>query len=538
MIRGMGASAGSPRRLLFVLLIACVALAAPAAGNAVAAGVVPTDKGPVRGDESGAVKQYLGIPYAEPPVGDLRWRAPQAPDRWRTPRDATEFANHCPQTASPFGFESDTEDCLYLNVYAPDIRGRGRKDLPVMVWFHGGGLTVGLSDDYDPARLVQRGVVVVTVNYRLGYLGFLAHPALSAESPGGASGNYGLMDQQASLRWVERNIKKFGGDADNVTIFGQSAGGLSVQSHLASPKSAGLFDRAISQSGAYSTSTPTLAEAETAGESAAVNAGCGSDQTAACLRALPVSALLAAQPEIPGALGPNVDGDVLTQSIGAAFESGEFNRVPVIEGSTHDEFTIFTALFVEPLIGGGVPDAFYPIVVGIFASTLGLDASGADIAAQYPLSDYPGVLQAISAIGTDAVFACPARRVAGDLSEHVPTYQYELDDPNVPQIFLPEPTSFPFGSYHAADVLYLFDSTLRGGHAPFNADQESLADAMVSYWGRFARVGSPNRAGLPAWPAYTTATDKHLSLVPPTPVAAGGFADEHKCDFWDSQAGA
>jgi len=536
MIRGAFAGYGSLRKLLVVLLVACVAPAAFMAAGASAAGVVPTDKGPVRGIETGAVKKYLGIPYAAPPVGDLRWRAPQSPDRWRTPRDASQFGPHCAQTASPFGFESDSEDCLYLNVFAPNIRGRAHKDMPVMVWLHGGGLTVGESDDYDPTRLVQRGVIVVTVNYRLGYLGFLAHPALSAESSSGASGNYGLMDQQASLRWVERNIKKFGGDADNVTIFGQSAGGLSVHAHLASPKSAGLFDRAISQSGAYDIGTPSLAEAEASGESVAVNAGCGSDQTAACLRALPVQSLLAVQPEIAGELAPNVDDDVLPQPIGPAIESGQFNRVPVIEGSTHDEFTIFTALFVEPLVGPNPPSFFYPVIVGVLASTLGLNASGPDIVAQYPLGDYPGVLPAISAIATDAIFACPARRTAGELSEHVPTWQYELNDPDAPQIFVP-PTSYPFGSYHAADVLYLFDSPLRGGHAPFDADQEALAATMVTYWGRFARAGSPNRTGVPDWPNYTTATDTAMSFVPPTPEPTTDFSDDHKCGFWDAHTG-
>ena len=230
---------------LLCSLGAYVALAALLATGASAKGVVPTDKGPVRGSRHPTVSKYLGIPYAAPPVGDLRWRPPQAPARWQGPRDATAFANHCPQEASPFGFASDTEDCLYLNVFTPNKHaagpGRGHdksKERPVMVWLHGGGLTVGESDDYDPTRLVQQGVVVVTVNYRLGYLGFLAHPALSAESGGTGSGNYGLMDQQAALRWVQRNIGRFGGDGDNVTIFGQSAGGLSVHSHLVSPRSA------------------------------------------------------------------------------------------------------------------------------------------------------------------------------------------------------------------------------------------------------------------------------------------------------------
>ncbi len=513
--------------------------------TASAHGVVRTDRGPVRGVETPASSKYLGIPYAAPPVGDLRWRPPQAPARWSRPLAATSFANHCAQTASPFGFQSSTEDCLYLNVFTPGKhdRARARKhrrdrrsdDLPVMVWLHGGGLTVGESDDYDPTRLVRQGVIVVTVNYRLGYLGFLAHPALSAESGGRGSGNYGLMDQQAALRWVHRNIERFGGDDDRVTIFGQSAGGLSVHSHLASPRSKGLFDRAIVQSGAYTTSLPSQAAAETTGEAAARDLGCP-DQTITCLRATPVETILAVQPEIAGAILPNVDGTVLTESIGAAFESGNFNRVPVIEGSTHDEFTIFEVLYVESMVGP-VSAFLYPIVVGILADTLGLAPTAEQILAQYPVTDYPSPGLAISAIGTDAIFACPGRRAAGTLSKFVRTYQYELDDPDAPQIFV-GPGSIPFGSYHAADVLYLFDSDQRGGHAPFSADQEALAAAMVGYWARFASKGSPNRNGLPQWPGYTVAGDTHMSLEPPTPQARTGFAAAHKCAFWDSFTGS
>jgi para-nitrobenzyl esterase len=535
----MNGTAGAQWRSLWRSLVGSLAayavLAALLPAAASAAGVVPTDNGPVRGVETQAAKKYLGIPYAAPPVGHLRWRAPQAPARWHGPRDASRFGNHCPQTASPFGFESKTEDCLYLNVFTPNRGGRGHaKDLPVMVWFHGGGLTVGESDDYDPTRLVQQGVAVVTVNYRLGYLGFLAHPALSAESGNGGSGNYGLMDQQAALRWVQGNIKKFGGDADNVTIFGQSAGGLSVHAHLASPRSAGLFDRAVVQSGAYAAEIPSLAAAESSGTAIAQDLGCP-DQSAACLRSAQVETILAVQPEIAGAIVPNIDGNVLTRSIGSAIDSGQFNRVPVIEGSTHDEFTIFTALYVVPLISD-IPLLFYEAVVGVFASTLGLDATGTAIVAEYPLSDYSNGFLALSAIGTDAIFACPSRRAARSLAQFVPTYSYELDDPDVPQIFVP-PASFPFGSYHAADVLYLFDSELRGGHAPFTADQEALAGAIVGYWTQFAQTGAPSRPGLPQWPAYTPANDKHMSLEPLAPRAEADFAAEHKCDFWDSHAG-
>src|SRR5216684_4493519 len=279
------------------LSFAAVAIAASAATAEEREPAVATSDGRVRGTSSDGVDRFLGIPYGAPPVGNLRWRPPQPHGRWRGVRDATAFANHCPQLVSPFGLASTTEDCLYLNVFRPardDQEGDEGDDegddeghegrLPVMVWIHGGALLVGESDDYDPVRLVRHGVIVVTINYRLGVLGFVAHPALTAESPDHASGNYGLMDQQAALRWVRRNIRSFGGDPSRVTIFGESAGGLSVHSHLASPLSAGLFHRAIVESGAYSLTQPSLSQAEAQGQALADHVGC-TDQTAECLRA-------------------------------------------------------------------------------------------------------------------------------------------------------------------------------------------------------------------------------------------------------------
>jgi para-nitrobenzyl esterase len=525
----------SVRGLLACLLTALAMVAGGLSATASAAGVVPTDRGPVRGVETAAMKQYLGIPYAAPPVGALRWRAPRPAARWHGPLDASHFANHCPQVESPFGSASTTEDCLYLNVYTPN-RGPGKghaKNLPVMVWIHGGGLTVGESDDYDPTRLVQQGRVVVTLNYRLGLLGFLAHPALSGETPDKTSGNYGFMDQQAALAWVKRNIRKFGGDAGDVTIFGQSAGGLSVHAQMVSPLAAGLFHRAIAQSGAYALSLPSLAASETAGATVADDAACR-DQSAACLRSASVDTLLKIQPGEGLPTIPNVDGRVLPQSIGAAFESGQFNRVPVIEGSTHDEFTIFAAINVEFMLGN-LPPILYPFVVGIFTSTLGLDADPAAIVARYPIGNYgSNVGAALGAIGTDAIFACPGRRAAQALSQYVPTWAYEFNDPNAPQPFVP-PASFPYKAYHASELAYLFDSTTLGGHAPFTADQEQLAATMVRYWTQFAEAGDPNSPGTPAWPAYTVANDTYQSLVPPTPHPVTGFAADHQCAFWDAQ---
>jgi len=520
------------RRRFVVVSMAC-ALAAAVLASAASAGVVPTDKGPVRGTETPAMHEYLGIPYAAPPVGEQRWRPPQPVRRWHGPRDASSFGNHCPQPASPFGRASTTEDCLYLNVFTPN-RGPGRghtKNLPVMVWIHGGGFTVGESDEYDPAKLVQKGTVVVTLNYRLGYLGFLAHPALAAGD--GSSGDYGLMDQQAALRWVQRNIAKFGGDPGDLTIFGESAGGLSVHAQLVSPLAAGLFEHAIAQSGAYALNLPSLDAAESAGRGVAVDVGCPA-QTAACLRHAPVEALLGAQPTTDGTLVPNVDGNVLPQSIGPALRSGQFNRVPVIEGTTKDEFTIFAALNVE-FVFGQFPPALYPLVLGILLPALGSHANAAAVAAEYPVASYGNnVGRAIGAVGTDMTFACPGRQAAQALSQYVPTYAYEFADRNAPQLFVP-PASFPYDAYHGSEIQYLFDIPNQTGAAGLNSDQERLADTMRTYWTQFGATGNPNAPQVPSWPAYTTANDLYMSLVPPTPRVESSFATAHHCAFWGAQ---
>src|ERR1700733_5017563 len=298
-----------------------------------------TFDGPVRGTVSAAgVREFLGIPYAAAPVGNLRWRPPVPHAPWFQTLNATQFANHCPQPASPFGIESTTEDCLFLNVFTEDTSDF-RQLRPVMVWIHGGALVTGESNDYDPTVMVQDGVIVVTINYRLGALGFLAHPALASDPS--SAGDYGLMDQQLAMRWVRDNIVFFGGDPFNITIFGESAGGLSVFSQLTSPSAANLFQKAIIESGAYNLSTQTLATAEAAGATFATATGCGS-QTAACLRALPVPAILAS--ENPAGYTPNIDGDFLPLSLNAALATGQFNRVPVIHGSNHDEWRLFTAI--------------------------------------------------------------------------------------------------------------------------------------------------------------------------------------------------
>jgi para-nitrobenzyl esterase len=483
--------------------------------------VVSTAEGQVRGQRTGNVYEFLGIPYAAPPVGPLRWRPPQPAAHWHGIRAAARFAPHCPQPIGFFGRVSLSENCLYLNVFVP-ARHR-RSGLPVMVWIHGGALIGGESDDFDPHGLVSNGVIVVTINYRLGALGFLAHPAL-ADHPGGPDGDYGLLDQQAALRWVQRNIARFGGDPRNVTIFGESAGGLSTLSQVASPAARGLFSRAIVESGSYNLTQASLASAEAAGQAFAAQAGC-SDQTAACLRSLPVSTILAN--ENAGGYTPNINSEVLPQSLKTAFATGDFNRVPVINGTNHDEWRLFVAL--SELEGNPVTAANYQSMI---SATLGVPATAAAvIAAEYPLSAYPSPAVALGAVGTDAIFACPALTIDQTVSKFVPTWAYEFNDENAPENFLP-PVSFPYGAAHASEIQYLMDLSTVAFPGTLSSQQQQLATIMKSYWTNFAKRGFPSSFGIPFWPHFNDVTQQMQSLVPPTPQTEINFAASHKCAFW------
>jgi len=486
-----------------------------------------TANGPVRGAANGAVDEFLGIPYAAPPVGALRWQPPQPAASWQGVRDATRFAPHCPQSPSPFGQGSTSEDCLYLNVFTPSHAHDG-SHFPVMVWIHGGALVTGESDDYDPTALVEDGVTVVTINYRLGALGFLAHPALADAN--GQSGDYGLMDQQAALRWVRANIASFGGNARDVTVFGESAGGLSTLSQVASPQAKGLFERAIVESGAYNLSQAPLATAEAAGEAFAANAGCAS-QTAACLRSLPVSTILASQNA--GGYTPNINTEVLPQTLGTAFATGNFNRVPIINGTNHDEWRLFVAL--SELEGNPVTAANYQSQI---SATLGVPAPvAAIIAARYPLTAFPSPSVALGAVGTDAIFACPAQFVDQSVSRFVPTFAYEFNDENAPQNFLP-PVSFPYGAAHASEIQYLFGLPTAVFPGTLSAQQQQLAAVMKGYWTNFAKRGFPSSFGAPFWPLFSSLTQATQSLVPPAPRTETDFASTHNCAFWTALAGA
>jgi para-nitrobenzyl esterase len=487
--------------------------------------VAVTQSGSVRGRLAGGIDEFLGIPYAAPPTGNLRWRAPEPPARWRGVRAATAFGPHCPQSGSPFGVASTSEDCLFLNVFTPAGASRARH--PVMVWIHGGALVAGESDDFDPAGLVRRGVTVVTINYRLGALGFLADSALAG--PSGAAGDYGLMDQQAALRWVRANISRFGGDPRDVTLFGESAGGLSVLSQLVSPGAAGLFQRAIVESGSYDPGQAPLASAEGEGAAFAAKVGCGTQPspaaTAACLRAVPVPTLL--NDQNLGGYTPNVDGLVLTQSIVTALQAGQFHRVPVIMGTNHDEWRLFIGL--DHLLGApAVTAASYQAQI---QGTAGVSAAvAAQVAARYPLSGFASPSVALGAVGTDATFACSALNEESLLSKFTPTFAYEFNDENAPERFLGS-AGFPYGAAHDSETQYLFRLTT-AVPGTLTAAQQVLAGQMQGYWTSQAKHGRPATAGQPAWPAFTAGGQRVLSLDEPAPAAETSFAAEHNCAFW------
>lgn len=528
----------SQHRQQFVLslsiLFAAVFFAMPQGLHAQARNPIAfTFNGPVRGTVSSAgIREFLGIPYAAAPVGNLRWRPPVAHAPWFAPLEATQFANHCPQPPSPFGVASITEDCLFLNVFTPDHDDFFRLR-PVMVWIHGGALVFGESNDYDSTGLVNDGVIVVTINYRLGALGFLAHPAFAAEttdpdhdhdSDANSAGNYGLMDQQAALRWVRDNIFFFGGDPQNVTIFGESAGGLSVFSQLESPSAAGLFHKAIIESGAYNLNTQSLATAEAAGSAFASATGCSS-QTAACLRALPVTTILAN--ENFAGYTPNIDGEFLPLSLGTALATGQFHHVPVIQGSNHDEWRLFTALDFDLL---GAPIANNKTAYETALATL-VGPGAPFVAAQYPLASFPSADIAFASAGTDVVFACPALAADLSMSQFVPLATYEFNDENAPQDFLP-PVTFPYAAAHASELQYLFNLPITIPRPPLNAAQLQLSATMQHYWTNFAKSGSPNGSGAPPWPNFNPLAGNFQSLVPPSPSQENNFATAHHCAFW------
>lgn len=524
-LRGRRSVRSSIRASTYAVLVAVLLLVSIAPCSASGStGIVITQNGLVRGIQNSAIDQFLGIPYAAPPIGKLRWLPPQPHGSWRGVLNAANFGSVCTQKGSQSEEVIGSEDCLFLNVYRPHPRffsypGR----LPVMVWIHGGGLAI-LSGAFDgpPALLNGGNVIIVSMNYRLGTLGFYAHPAIDAE--GHLNADYGLMDQQFALRWVRANIAGFGGDPNRITIFGTSAGALSVYSQLASPTAAGLFQRAISQSGSYQglasyqTAIVPISTAETAGVAFAQKFGC---TTAKCLRNIPAPKLVAAQ---PGDFYPIIDGTVLRQKPFDAFASGRFNRVPVIAGMSHDDYRFVVA--IEYDFGPGpLTAAQYPAAIANLLYLPPSDPLVATVLDLYPLSNYAGPSIALGAAGTDRVDACPALIGDNALSQYTPTYAYEFSDETAPSFF-DRPVSFPLGAYHSSEVLYLLRTNL------LNGAQLQLSKTWIGYWTQFSARGNPNLSGAPSWPRFQAASQQVQSILLPGPETIHDFASDHKCSFW------
>jgi para-nitrobenzyl esterase len=506
--------------------------ASPANRAAPDPALVQTAAGPVRGIVAEDHRFFGGLPYAAPPVGPLRWQPPAPARPWNEERDATRLGPRCLQDASDLEMGRQTdEDCLTLNVWTPPP-SQESSPLPVMVWIHGGSFINGSGGIYDSRWLTSRGgVIVVTLNYRLGTMGFLAHPALG---PAGAVGNYGLSDQQAALRWVRDNISSFGGDPDRVTVAGESAGGMSVCDHLVAPESQGLFRAAIIQS-APCQAQVGLADAERISIDYAREAGCPDPASVAdCLRGLPADRLR--DPVRYYRLGdealsgPVTGTTVLPVDPMAAFARGEAARVPVAIGSNRDEFTLFMAL--EYLRGRQLAPAGYPKAL---ADAFGPDA--ASVADHYPLGSYDGSAPlAYSAAVTDGMFACVDDRIAREMGRTGPVYAYEFTDRQAPT---PDPfrtLPFPVGASHSLELRYLFDV---GGAPALTPAQQELSNQMIDYWSNFVRTGDPAAEGQPAWPEFghDPAAENRLSLHPDGVSVVTDFDQIHQCPFWASLKG-
>ncbi|MDY0977192.1 carboxylesterase family protein [Massilia sp. CFBP9012] len=519
-----------PRGILAACTVA-IGLVAALPSHAQEPVPVATASGPVIGATLRGIESWLGIPYAAPPVGPLRWQPPQPVKPWTTPIKANTLPSSCAQNADlgVFARAGGSEDCLYLNVHRSANAARSGQKLPVFVWIHGGALQVGQGGDYDPGKLATRGkAVVVTLNYRLGVFGFLAHPALDGE--GHDFANYGLLDQQTALRWVQRNISAFGGDPANVTIAGESSGGNSVMAHIAAPKSAGLFHHVVAMSGGgIMARHPTfgaprpLDVAREIGIGFAKAVGCERGG-AACMRALPTKRILDAQQ--PYALNEFViDGKVLPVHPSDAYRTGRVNRVTLVNGSTRDEGTFFVAL-PELLTGKALTDGEYPVwLERQYGAALALK-----VMREYPLANYNSPSEAFAASATDSMFACAGRAMSRALADKMPVYAYEFSDRTAPSYV--GATTFPLMAAHTYELAYVFPGFRGGGDAQvlLNPLQEKLSDEMVDYFANLASL--PGSAG--NWPRFDPAKDNVMTFVlPHARVISGQFADTHHCAFWD-----
>ena len=484
---------------------------------------VEIDSGILEGVSTGTaapVIAFRGIPYAASPAGAFRWKPPRSPAAWTGVRRASEAGPACPQpdrdsvnfrrlTAAlggdpawvpPLGPTS--EDCLSLNVFTARLGASGRR--PVMVWLHGGANRTGSGKD-EASVLARDGVVVVTLNYRLGVLGFLAHPELSRESPNASSGNYGLLDQIEALRWIHRNIAAFGGDPHRVTLFGHSAGGDSLAQLLASPLAGGLFHRAIIQSGGLGTSRPR-SEMEAEGLRIATRLAVPPEDPLPALRAMPVARLLEAT---NGPFDAVADGWVVPVPGPGALATGQ--ALPLLVGATTDEATVFALPRDLKSYRAAIEEAG--------------PAWTQRVSALYPAADDEQAVAALTRLMTDRDFICPARYVAA--RRRAPTWLYLFSAPatnGAPGARL--------GAFHGADVRLLFNLTYG---VPQGETGWKLGEAMRGYWTHFAANGDPNTPGLPPWPRYEQSRPQHLELAGPIRARPGPAGPN--CDLFDEMWG-
>jgi para-nitrobenzyl esterase len=523
-----GTTWGSACLLAWVLVV--LPTQAPAACASADPETVCTDSGAVRGVATGTVRAFKGIPYAEPPVGLLRFRPPQPAEPWDGVRGADNFGPPCPQIAADKTVIG-SEDCLTINIWTPARPSAA--PLPVMVWLTGGGNhslsgagTPGFGGvTYDGGLMVERGgVVFVTYNPRLGVLGFLAHPALDAERPERISGNYGSLDQIAMLQWVKRNIRAFGGDPDRVFVFGTSAGGGNICALMTAPLAQGLFHGAAMHSSVPAAcEMQTLADVEQrTGVEVAAKTGCAAvSDIAACLRGKSVAEIVSALPGtftvFPRVYGPNVDGHVFPEQPIKLIEAKRYRPIPVIIGTTADE----TMQFVNAA-GPATDQASYAAAVEKVFGAGPRDA----ILAHYPASAFATPRAAFVAATTDGEFTCVARRVARTLAaaQREPVYRYFFT-----HVLENDPVLKANGAVHTVEHPFFFP--FAGKYVPTDVERK-LQDAMVLYWSRMARTGDPNGEGTPAWSRVDAASDPYMELA--TPPAGKQGLRAAQCDFWDS----
>jgi para-nitrobenzyl esterase len=491
-------------------IVALAAAFAFLAGSALADPQVKIEQGALSGAVDGGISVFRDIPFAAPPVGDLRWRSPQPAPAWTGTRDATLFGPVCPQALRTDGKpvpekHTENEDCLTANVWTPNTGGK----LPVMVWIYGGSFRQGGSafSIYDGMELAQHGVVVMTFNYRLGWLGFLDMPSLAAEHSGEPHGNYGLMDQVAALKWVQKNIASFGGDPSNVTIFGESAGGMSVNDLMVSPLARGLFDKAISESGLGLIDTPTETQAQMAGAGFAKDHDAekltGAEQMKA-LRDLSVASIINGHDA--DSSGPMVDGTVLPDSVAKLFSEGKIAKAAYMAGSNSDEASLMSALGMKD------DDLLKP-----------LGDQAAAVRAIYEADGKLDDTQFVRQLFDDGLFASGAQAFAHYAARTgEPAYVYHfryIADP-----LRGQQTGVP----HGGEIVYVFGlhgfaSTPRGKLlASYVTDKDKGVIAMMeNYWSNFAKTGDPNGAGLPQWPQSSAAAPQTLVVDDQTKAVSG-----------------